>query len=383
MLTSIYVIAALTAAASAKHCINATVPVNVQAINGIFDISVPQTNLDVTTFISNLAQQGRNYTASITSGYKSISKTYDISTQFCIPSHGLQSNTTVQVLTHGVGFDKTYWDIPYNNFNYSYVDAALNASYATLSFDRLGLGKSSHGHPLNEIQIFVEIAATAELTRMLRNGTFPGANHSFQKVVHVGHSFGSIQTYNLANMYPDLTDAIVLTGFSIDLSFIPTFIAAGSFVQANKFSHQRFGSGSQNPLPEGYLVSATPSADAFDFFLGGYYDPALLYASEETKQVVTVGEFLTVGSFPFTNQFSGPVMVFTGSNDQAFCGGLCQPHNSSLPSIPAGVVDAFPNVSPSNFTTYIQPNTGHGIPFHYNATAGYKVIQKFFANKGF
>jgi hypothetical protein len=53
---------------------------------------------------------------------------------------------------------------------------------------------------LNEIQAYLEIAATAQLTMMLRNGTFPGANHTFKKVVHVGHSFGSAQTYALANL---------------------------------------------------------------------------------------------------------------------------------------------------------------------------------------
>jgi len=36
---------------------------------------------------------------------------------------------------------------------------------------------------------------------------------------------------------------------------------------------------------------------------------------------------------------------------------------------------SFPNASA--FEAYIQPNTGHGLAFHYNATAGYSVIQNY------
>ena len=80
-----------------------------------------------------------------------------------------------------------YWDLSYNDFNYSYVDVATDKyKYCTLSYDRLGIGNSSHGEPLNEIQAFLEIAALAEMTMMLRNGTFPGVTQTFGKITHVG-----------------------------------------------------------------------------------------------------------------------------------------------------------------------------------------------------
>lgn len=83
-----------------------------------------------------------------------------------------------------------YWDLSYNNFNYSYVDVATDVyKYSTLAYDRLGIGNSSHGEPLDEIQSFLEIAALAELTMMLRNGTFPGVKQAFSKVTHVGSAF--------------------------------------------------------------------------------------------------------------------------------------------------------------------------------------------------
>lgn len=80
-----------------------------------------------------------------------------------------------------------YWDLSYNNFNYSYVDVATDGyKYCTLAYDRLGIGNSSHGEPLDEIQASLEVAALAELTMMLRDGTFPGVNQTFGKVTHVG-----------------------------------------------------------------------------------------------------------------------------------------------------------------------------------------------------
>ena len=41
----------------------------------------------------------------------------------------------------------------------------------------------------------------------------------------------------------------------------------------------------------------------------------------------------------------------------------------------------FPSVSESNFSSHIQPNTGHGINFHYNATGAYKVWLDFLGSK--
>jgi hypothetical protein len=63
-------------------------------------------------------------------------------------------------------------------------------------------------------------------------------------------------------------------------------------------------------------------------------------------------------------------------------GGNCfaQLPGSNASSIPEGVAMAFP--SASAFEAYIQPGTGHGLNFQYNATAGYKVVQDFLASNG-
>lgn len=71
--------------------------------------------------------------------------------------------------------------------------------------------------------------------------------------------------------------------------------------------------------------------------------------------------------------------------DLVFCGGNCLAtagFDPTLPSIPAAVKNSFPGVDASNFSAYIQPNMGHGINLHYNATGAYKVILDFLNARG-
>ncbi|KAG8527724.1 uncharacterized protein KY384_007878 [Bacidia gigantensis] len=297
----------------------------------------------------------------------------------------------------------SYWDSPYNNFNYSYVNTAVDQyKYSTLAIDRLGIGNSSHGEPLNEIQAPIEIAAIAALTKMLRDGTFPGVKQ-IKKVVHIGHSFGSGQTYNLVNMDPSSSDGIVLTGFSGNGSFVPVFGAGANFVQANDNQPFRLGSkimgyssvtnaygaldydaALPTPLnyPNGYLANANINSNQYNFFLPKFFDLGALVAGEQTKQPVTPGELLTLGSVPMMNAYAGPVLVITGQNDVPFCGGNClATGDPMLASIPAAVKKSFPNAG-DNFEAYIQPNTGHGLNFHYNQTGTYDVINCFLNGKG-
>ena len=65
---SVTVVSLLAGIASAMQCKNLTIPINVSAWNGVFDISAPVSNIDVTNFILDLTQQGVNYTQEILTG---------------------------------------------------------------------------------------------------------------------------------------------------------------------------------------------------------------------------------------------------------------------------------------------------------------------------
>lgn len=64
--------------------------------------------------------------------------------------------------------------------------------------------------------------------------------------------------------------------------------------------------------------------------------------------------------------------MMSGQYDLPFCGGEC-----------AGVIDGPYSVAPyvfpnaTIFQTYIQPNVGHGLNLHTNASSGYDVINSF------
>jgi pimeloyl-ACP methyl ester carboxylesterase len=263
---------------------------------------------------------------------------------------------------------------------------------------------------------------------------------SYHTVIHVGHSFGSVQSYWLSALYPNNTDGLVLTGYSVASQFLAYVLAGWDLHSARLNQPFRLGNSSNSVImklatqynlnkdlvpglqqilekagvdltsdevwnivastevldmitgynqtvfqynyPSGYMASSDLTALQWAFLYPGNYDVGLALVGEQTKQPVTTGELLTIGDAPMMSPFTGPVLVVTGEHDVPFCGGNCTTilPGSSVPNIPAGVAMSFP--AASAFESYLQPNTGHGLNFHYNATAGYQVIQDWLASHG-
>jgi pimeloyl-ACP methyl ester carboxylesterase len=230
---------------------------------------------------------------------------YHLAVTYCEPSSG--PGETIQLLTHGLGFDREYWDYPYNNYDYSYVEEAVESfGYSTLTWDRLGVGESSHDEPINTIQAFLEIAALKELTEQLRNGDLPGLPCRYEKVVHVGHGYGSILTYALTQMYPIASDGIILTGFSHNTRYMSLFALALNIVPANTLP------GAES-YPPGYLAVGTEEAIHIGFFGPGQVDSSILGNIAQRPIPFTIGELLTAsGLTQAKNAFVGPVLIVTG-----------------------------------------------------------------------
>jgi len=191
----------------------------------------------------------------------------------------------------------------------------LAAGYSTLSYDRLGTGLSTKADPYTEIQAPLELTILIELTAMLRSGKIAGCDIPL-KVVHVGHSYGSILTNGLTAAEPALTDGIVLTGYSNNLTFQGLFLATGGHL-ASENQPARFSGYSS-----GYLTWADKYYNQYDFLYYPYFDSNVLNAAEATKWPFTVGQLLTGGSLPFTSpNYKGPVLVsscVTTSDQQAY-----------------------------------------------------------------
>ncbi|KAK5703538.1 hypothetical protein LTR17_022017 [Elasticomyces elasticus] len=341
-------ITVLVGTASARQCQNITVEVTVSARNGIFNQTTPATNIDVTNFILNFTQPGMNYSATLING----------------------------VLTHGLGFDRSYWDLPYNNYNYSYVKEAVDEyGYSTLAWDRLGTGMSQHGEPVNEIQALLEVDALRALTENLRNGLIPGVSNKFCKVIHVGHSFGSLHTYTLAAEHSSISDGIALTGFSqIGAGLSSEFTFAANYIQANTLP-------ALAAYPNGYLAFGGLSAVQSIFFSPNQFDPGLVSTIFNTQKPITVGEALTsIGETATINNFAGPVLIITGNRDLPFCSGNCLAAPNNLTSIPEVSKKTIPYAK--NFEVVIVPNAAHGLNLEYSHPFTYATINNYFIANG-
>lgn len=151
--------------------------------------------------------------------------------------------------------------------------------------------------------MFLEISALKGLTQWVKAGNLPGGRHRDGKMAHVGHSFGSVLTFVLTAENPDISDAIVLQGYSQATSFMAQFILGSDFVPAKK---------NKPSYTDGYFATQSRVGNMIDFFAPGDFDPKILDESVKSGQPVTVGELLTMGSVPMKSGFKGPVLIVTG-----------------------------------------------------------------------
>ncbi|ODQ49830.1 hypothetical protein SAICODRAFT_10364 [Saitoella complicata NRRL Y-17804] len=228
-------------------CYNLTIPVTISASNTNLSLPLPVNQSQVIDFATASASIANNITNYVEGNY-TLDATYNISARLCLPTYAANSNSstnrndTVQFLIHGIGFDKSYWDLPcINGVNYSYTEAALAGGYATFGIDRLGVGLSNPSlrddatiDPKNEIQTPAHI----------------------ESVIHVGHSYGSILSNGLVAKHPNASDGLILQGYSANGSWVPQTIAGLLPTIAAQDQSFRFINASTGvALNSGYLLS--------------------------------------------------------------------------------------------------------------------------------
>ncbi|ETI24514.1 hypothetical protein G647_03883 [Cladophialophora carrionii CBS 160.54] len=307
-----------------------------------------------------------------------LTRTFNISAEYCTPSPPGPRASTLQILSHGLGFNRSYWDFylpsKRNDAQYSYINSATGAGYSTLSYNRLGIEPSTIADPYTEIQGFVEVAVLVGLTTLVRAGNVSQVPVP-QKVIHVGHSWGSELSVGLAAVAPGLSDGVVLTGYSALSQYTAFFIANTAFRLANQNQPRRFP---PSRYSSGFLTWPDKSGNQFSFLEYPYFDPAVLDRAEATKYPFTVGEFLSASTLPVAApSFPGPVLYVAAQSDLIFCASNC----TGLFGPDSVAVQGF-NGS-SSVETYIQPNVGHGINLHHNATGAYNVILDWAERHGF
>ncbi|KAK5948733.1 hypothetical protein OHC33_010156 [Knufia fluminis] len=385
--TSLLLLSAASAAAvrrtSHPHglCHEFDVAITAEAPGAVYDL--PQVVDDITTVQWAVQSDTWSWKARPDHGILeniTISGTYNIHAQLCVPTGPDRKTNTLQIATHGGHYDRRYWDSEYKPEEHSYVYASLAAGYSILTYDRLGAGKSDIPDAYTGAQTALELDILRQITKKARDGTLvPAASWSHggqdiptkpDKIVHIGHSFGSVVTTAFLATYPNETDGGIITGFALNKYFGMTGFSSW---YANYAGTAGWDRGS------GYVVNQKSGIQVV--FFGG--DPKTAFTQElldygdSIKQPVPIGE-LASGAQIIGRPGPGlkaPVQFVLPEFDFFICGGDCK-----------GVTDVstlrqtWP--AASDLELVIQPNTGHALPLHNNATAGFQLSFDFLARNG-
>ncbi|MEU3763719.1 alpha/beta hydrolase [Amycolatopsis keratiniphila] len=215
----------------------------------------------------------------------------------------LTARTPVQILLHGGTYDRSYWDWPYQPRQYSYVDSATRAGYATLNLDRLGYGRSSRPDP-ETLDFDTGGEAVHQVVRQLRP--------RFRTIVLNGHSMGGLVAERAAERGG--VDAVIISGIPRDR---PGARAATTSPFHPAELDPKFAG---KPWARGYFTTR-PGTRAQTFHHPGTYDPAIIPVEEALKDTLASAELRSVG--PAAAKRSAPTVptaYVLGEHDTLVCG---------------------------------------------------------------
>ncbi|KAK8861622.1 hypothetical protein IAR55_002445 [Kwoniella newhampshirensis] len=308
-----------------------------------------------------------------------VEGTYSLWFEYCEPKQGAPKG--IFQTHHGLVGNAGYWNVLLDGrTDNSFAESAAAAGWATLSYDRLGVGRSAKPDGTNVVQISFEAAQSVAISQMLREGSLHDLG-SFDTIVGVGHSYGSNLLTGVASTAPDAFDALVLTGFTANSTNGPLGLFAFQSTIASVAYPARFSADAND-----YVITPSVSNDQTGFFhFGSYpnYTQSALDKFTTTKGEYTLGQQNSIAG-PLAldrSNFTKPVFVVTGENDAPFCAANCY-----VTSLGDGQTqldtarDLYPSVS--NFSTYVVAASGHGINFHTTAYEAYQQIINFVSAQG-
>jgi pimeloyl-ACP methyl ester carboxylesterase len=289
---------------------------------------------------------------------------YHIAGRLC--SNGQQQGKTIQLLVHGFTYNHLYWDFPYPNSNasdYSYVQSALGAGYATFTIDMLGAGESDHPADPSNITSENDAYILHQIINDLKDGTVGGT--AFNKVILMTHSMGSVAAAIEAARYNDasglvLSGALHQEGTNAPVAFAALYPA---------FLDPKFA-GNPTYANPGYETTR-PGARGTAFYNAADADSNVIALDDTLKDAGPSAQFSDLSVFldpSTTQQIHVPVLTAVGQYDNLFCDNVLSCTNNA-----AVQAREAPDYAPQAcLEAYVLPNSGHDINLHLNANKWYK-----------
>ena len=270
---------------------------------------------------------------------------------------GSYHNRTLLVALHGGNYNHKYWDAPaVNGHEYSFARYMAGRKYAVLAIDQLGTGESSK--PAGDLVTLDNTAsAIHQVISQLRAGT-SAVGYSFERVVTVGHSLGSINAIYEQGTYAD-TDAIVITG----LGHTPHDLPIPGPVIGEMLQHEYF------PFPEDLRASLfyyAPGADA----------DVIAYDRANLADLLPRGQLTTAIFASFDSaanrvgSVTGPVLAQMGEFDALF------------PSTLYAGGEAAYYTSASSVDVQSLPGVGHDLNTHFRNHEGWRLMDEWLRSRG-
>jgi pimeloyl-ACP methyl ester carboxylesterase len=226
----------------------------------------------------------------------------------------------------------------------------------------------------------LQIAILQKIIQQLRAGSLPSIP-KYQKVIFASHSYGSILARLIAQFFPNNgADAYVLTATSNNLTGLSSFIADTHAQSASAVKPKQFGD-----LAPGYQAISPNSVRDVLYPLDGQYDPKMLQVDIAQPHIFAVGE-IAASTPPVPTNFTGPVLVITGRQDQIVCGNgnitaLVPDCGVGPGSNPDGTRIVFPKAS--RFDVYVPDKSAHIINSQYSAPESFGVAHQWMESVGF
>jgi pimeloyl-ACP methyl ester carboxylesterase len=289
--------------------------------------------------------------------------------RLCLPAAGLPA--TVQLLVPGFSYGNTYWDFPdptSGTRRYSYVAAALASGYATFAIDRIGTGRSSHP-PSAEATSSADAYTIHQVVLALRTGGVSGSRGqvSFEKVVGVGHSLGTILLWAEASRYQDI-DGLVASGATHHYDAVGNSAVTSSDYPA--ILDPQFADGDYDAA---YLTTR-PGTRYKAFYAPAVVDHAVVDYDEAHKYPSSGGEFEAGLMLQEALDIRAPVLVAVGSLDPSFCSGSSSPDCASGDALAQAEAPYLGPAVPS-VSGFVLPEAGHDLNMMLNAELWFTAAQ--------